>query len=134
MDQVFDQIDDIPDKDLEALLAEQPRKEAPKPKSSVAKNPFRSHVEPDDVLDLHGKTRDEALMLVENFVHYGVLHGAQTLLIITGKGYRSGKGGPVLRPTIEAWLRDQGKKRIQRVQEAPPRHGGSGALWVTLRG
>ena len=132
MDQVFANLDEIPDKDAEQPLSSARAAKASDKQRSSQRNVFRSHTDPDETLDLHGKTREEALMLVENYVHYGAVHGLDSLLIITGKGHRS-QGGPVLRNVVEQWLRKQGRNRIQQVREAPPRWGGSGALWVSFR-
>jgi DNA-nicking Smr family endonuclease len=132
MDQIFTSIGEIPDKEEDSdpsLLPDQKSKPA---KIKTSRKAFQSHTAPDETLDLHGKTRQEALMLVENYVHYGALHGLDSLLIVTGKGNRS-QAGPVLKQTVEQWLIKNGGKYIAQVREAPPRWGGSGALWVIFR-
>jgi DNA-nicking Smr family endonuclease len=101
-------------------------------KIKTSRKAFQSYTAPDETLDLHGKNRQEALMLVENYVHYGTLHGLDSLLIVTGKGNRS-QAGPVLKQIVEQWLVKNGKKYIAQVREAPPRWGGNGALWVIFR-
>ena len=132
MDQIFTNIGDIPDKEEDSDLGFLPEQQPKSSKVKISRKAFQSHTAPDETLDLHGKNRQEALMLVENYVHYGALHGLDSLLIVTGKGNRS-QAGPVLKQTVEQWLLKNGKKYIAQVREAPPRWGGSGALWVIFR-
>jgi DNA-nicking Smr family endonuclease len=132
MDQVFTNINQIPDKEEDSDPSLLPSKKEKPNKVQTSRNAFQSHTAPDETLDLHGKNRQEALMLVENYVHYGALHGLDSLLIVTGKGNRS-QAGPVLKQTVEQWLVKQGQRYVKQVREAPPRWGGSGALWVIFR-
>src|SRR5579884_3807055 len=59
---------------------------------------------PEARLDLHGMTRDEALLAVERFVHQCRGGGLRAVMIIHGRGLNSETGGPVLRPALHAWL------------------------------
>ncbi|HCV86514.1 MAG TPA: hypothetical protein DGB85_07970, partial [Deltaproteobacteria bacterium] len=89
MDQVFISMGEIPDKEEDSdpnLLPDQRSKPG---KLKTSRKAFQSYTAPDETLDLHGKNRQEALVLVENYVHYGALHGLNSLLIVTGKGNRS---------------------------------------------
>ncbi|MBF0278337.1 MAG: Smr/MutS family protein [SAR324 cluster bacterium] len=105
--------------------------QTPKRKSRRAKLSDSSQA-PDAVLDLHGKTREEAIMMVQNFVMLGHHQQLRTLLIITGKGRRSGSDGPILRQSVQAWLKRNGSPYIRDYAAAPAHHGGSGAIWVNL--
>ena len=132
MDQVFINIGEIPKKEEDSDSRLLPDQRSKPGKLKTSRKAFQSYTAPDETLDLHGKNRQEALVLVENYVHYGALHGLNSLLIVTGKGNRS-NAGPVLKQTIKQWLVKHGKKYIGQVREAPPRWGGSGALWVIFR-
>jgi DNA-nicking Smr family endonuclease len=55
------------------------------------------------------------------------------LLVITGKGSVA-EGGGVLRRQVPRWLAaGEHVRRLLRLEQAQPRHGGSGALYVLLR-
>ncbi len=88
---------------------------------------------PDAILDLHGKTKEEALISVQSFVMGGHRQRQRSILIITGKGHHSGEGGPVLNQAVRSWLQRHGHPYIKDFSSASPRYGGTGALWVDLR-
>jgi hypothetical protein len=89
--------------------------------------------EPDDTLDLHGKTQEAAIRMVQGFLLTAHQRGHRTVLIVTGRGLRSNGQGPVLREAVRAWLERDGERFVRAVRRAPGRHGGEGALWVELR-
>jgi len=91
----------------------------------------RGQVKPEAELDLHGLTRDEALTKVGCFLENARHHGFRVVLVITGKGDRSGGEG-VLRSAISAFLSNQSGVVLEWF-EAPRQYGGSGALVVYLR-
>jgi len=91
------------------------------------------HMEPDSELDLHGKTQEEAIAMVQNFLLTCHRQRLRHVLIITGKGLNSGSGGPVLREAVQRWMERNGASFASGFFNAPPRHGGEGAIWVTLR-
>ncbi len=88
---------------------------------------------PDDEIDLHGMTREEAIHAVQNFILSSHRAGFRQVLIITGRGRRSGGQGPVLKQSVEQWLQRNGKPYLRDFGEAPGEWGGSGALWVFLK-
>ena len=88
---------------------------------------------PDATLDLHGKTREEALQLVENFIVQSHQKRLQAVVVVTGKGYRSGRKGPVLNQVVRDWLKEKGAAWVRNVRVAPPKHGGTGALLIHLK-
>ncbi|MCZ6626602.1 MAG: Smr/MutS family protein [SAR324 cluster bacterium] len=104
-----------------------PPKKAPPPRQAPANR------EPDGELDLHGKTQEEAVHMVQNFLLTSYHRKLRDVLIITGKGLNSGQQGPVLQDAIYSWLERNGKRFAKSFSWAPPRHGGKGAIWVTLR-
>mgnify|MGYP001969382289 FL=1 len=117
---------ELPDGDPDALsddLLASPRKSK---RHSSPKHP-------DETVDLHGKTQAEAIRIVQNFVKTSHAHGLHNILIITGKGLHSGTQGPVLKHSVEQWLQRNGTPYLQEFHDAPPRHGGSGAIWVRLK-
>lgn len=88
---------------------------------------------PEDRLDLHGLTRQEARDKVRFFLEDGVFHGRKTVLIITGRGKGSAEG-PVLREFIEGYLSREARAWVVEWGRAPARYGGEGALVVFLKG
>ena len=128
MEQIFEEISDVPDKEpvLEILLD----KPYQKKKQSIT---YKTLPTPDQELDLHGKTREEAIMIVQNFLITCHEKQFQTGLIITGKGLNSGNQGPVLKKGVEYWLKRNGNPYLRNFHEAPPRFGGSGAIWLNFK-
>ena len=128
MEKIYAGIEDVPDKEpaLEIPLSESSLK---KPRISLAD----SVSSPDAELDLHGKTREEAIMMVQNFVMTCHANQLRTALIITGKGLHSGNQGPVLKREVQLWLERNGKQYISDFHTAPARFGGSGAIWLNIK-
>ena len=128
MEKIFAGVDDVPDKE--------PALEIP-PSDSSLKNPRTSPADavsrPDAELDLHGKTREESIMMVQNFVMTCHANQFRTALIITGKGHHSGNQGPVLKREVQLWLERNGKQYLKDFHTAPGRFGGSGAIWLNIK-
>lgn len=83
-------------------------------------------------LDLHGLTLREAYPEVIRFVREERERGTRCIRIVHGKGHRSAHRGPVLKGAVDQWLR-----RLDEVlafASAQPRDGGTGAVYVLLRG
>ena len=99
MQEVFDHIDKVPDKE--------PLPKIPPGKKSKEKrdSPFSQLSGADEQIDLHGKTREEAIMIVQNFIKTCHAQGLRHVLIITGKGQHSGNRGPVLKTAVVQWLK-----------------------------
>jgi hypothetical protein len=89
--------------------------------------------EPDSELDLHGKTLEEAIRMVQGFLLVCHRQRLKHVLIITGRGHNSGSAGPVLKDAVFRWLELNGKRFAKGFCRAPARLGGEGAIWVTLR-
>ncbi|MFI5400139.1 MAG: Smr/MutS family protein [SAR324 cluster bacterium] len=92
----------------------------------------RASAEPDDELDLHGKTQEEALRLVQYFLRRAKHRRLRSVLIITGRGLNSGAQGAVLRDAVQSWLERNGAPDVRSFAWAPRRLGGDGAIWVHL--
>ncbi|GHT49834.1 DNA mismatch repair protein MutS [Spirochaetia bacterium] len=86
---------------------------------------------PDARLDLHNKTKEEALFALENFFNESFENGFEKVLIIHGKGNHS-KGEAVLEPVCTEFIEhckiagEHGKSKAV--------DGGSGSTWVILKG
>jgi DNA-nicking Smr family endonuclease len=128
MEQIFEGISDVPDKEPELEIPVS--KTYPKKKQSST---YDSVPRPDEELDLHGKTREEAIMMVQNFVMTCHANQLRTALIITGKGRNSGDRVPVLKREVNLWLERNGKPFLRDFHEAPPRFGGAGAIWLNFK-
>ena len=124
MKQIFENVKDVPD---EEIPAEQTSSK--KSRSSTRDSLKR----PDDEIDLHGKTRDEAIKIVQKFVIECYQKNLRSALIITGKGHHSAEKGPVLKREVKLWLERNGYSYITDFHEAPPRFGGSGAIWLNFK-
>ena len=91
----------------------------------------RGQLLPEDELDLHGLSVDEARTKTLFFLQNAVFRGLRTVLLITGKGLHSADG-PVLRSAMEKFL-SENNELVVEWGVAPRRYGGDGALVVFLR-
>jgi DNA-nicking Smr family endonuclease len=91
----------------------------------------------DGRLDLHGLTQAEAHDALLHFLMSRQARGARLVLVITGKGARSGdpfSGRGALRRLVPLWLMlPEFRPLVIGFETAAPGHGGEGALYVTLR-
>lgn len=84
-------------------------------------------------LDLHGHTQVEAHRALDSFLAAGQASGKRCVLVVTGRGLAKQDGG-VLRRAVPRWLNQPpNRARILAFDQAQPRHGGAGALYVLLR-
>lgn len=83
----------------------------------------------DDTLDLHGFTRDEAKIAVENFLKLSKKNNYKKIRIITGKGIHSENAGGILKDYIKQLLDRAGLAYAN----AKINEGGEGAIDVNLR-
>jgi DNA-nicking Smr family endonuclease len=92
-------------------------------------------------LDLHGMTQKEAHADLRRFIRDTAARGCRCVLVITGKGSRSGtedefRDSPpgVLRRVVPQWLAAPDlSPLVAGIETALPQHGGAGALYVQLR-
>lgn len=83
-------------------------------------------------LDLHGMTQDAAHAQLIAFVCRAWDAGKRCVLVITGKGGRTGPG--VLRREVPRWLNQAPlRERIIGISQARQKDGGDGALYVLIR-
>ena len=100
----------------------------------------RGAVPIDARLDLHGMTQDAARRRLRRFLEDAQAEGLRVVLVITGKGAPPETGDftapvrGVLRRAVPEWL---GGPELRPVvagyDEAGPRHGGGGAIYVRIR-
>ncbi|MDX8126143.1 Smr/MutS family protein [Methylomonas sp. OY6] len=98
---------------------------------SVIKKLRKGYYGLDADIDLHGLSSRDAQQQLLRFLHYCVEDGYRCVQIIHGKGYNSTDNQPVLKNDINLWLRQH--KDVLAFCSAPPRSGGTGALFVLLR-
>jgi len=73
-----------------------------------------------------------ALHQLETFVTQQCLKGTPEVLVVVGRGHRSGEGGPVISPAVQEWC-DGHTELIRRWDFAPSDEGGGGALILWLK-
>ena len=85
-------------------------------------------------IDLHGRTQEEAHVVLLRFLHRAQANGAKTVLVITGKGGRSDSGRGVLKRQVPMWLAlPEFRALVVGFADAAIGHGGEGALYVRVR-
>jgi DNA-nicking Smr family endonuclease len=96
----------------------------------VLKDLKRGRYSIQDELDLHGLTAREARVMLRHFMAEVLLEGHRCVRIVHGKGLRSGNAGPVLKVKLNKWLPQWDE--VLAFTTAPPRDGGTGAVYVLL--
>jgi DNA-nicking Smr family endonuclease len=102
----------------------------------------RGQISVDMKIDLHGMRQDEAHTALRGFLLRARQSEAKVVLVVTGKGANKARAdeghgyeGGVLRRTVPHWLSAPELRHIVLgFEEAGQGHGGSGALYVRLRG
>jgi DNA-nicking Smr family endonuclease len=86
-------------------------------------------------LDLHGRSRDEALRALERFAELAREDGKRCVLVIHGRGAHSEGDAPVLKPLVWRWLAlsPAAAAAVLAFVSARPAEGGDGATRVLLR-
>ena len=95
------------------------------------------------LLDLHGKTLDEANQIIENFIRKSYEDKVHKLIIVTGKGLHSNnekdpyvsKDLGILKHSIRNFLKNNVElmELISNISEASIEDGGSGAFYIFLK-
>lgn len=82
-------------------------------------------------IDLHGFSRFEAEDQLRGFLISCQMRGLRSVLVITGQGRR---GGGIIRGSVHDWLTGPHLRGVvSGFASAHRRHGGDGALYVTLK-
>lgn len=82
-------------------------------------------------IDLHGLRTDDARQALGAFIREAHQHGIRCVRVVTGKGLGSPGKTPVLKDKVHRWLVQ--KSEVLAFVQAPPAHGGAGALLVLLQ-
>jgi DNA-nicking Smr family endonuclease len=83
-------------------------------------------------IDLHGHGRFQAQDALTSFLLGAHARGHRAVLVVTGKGSRGGTG--IIRASVTEWVAQPPLRAIVAgVSPAHRRHGGEGAVYVTLR-
>lgn len=113
----------IVDKDAAA------QKSADKKKMSGAS--YVQKLPPQDSLDLHGMTQEQAWKALNDFVAAAKFRGLKKILIIHGKGIHSQDSKGALTKLVKRFI--EGDQRLGAYGFSDKEHGGSGATWVAVR-
>jgi len=85
-------------------------------------------------IDLHGHGRFQAQDVLTAFLFGAHQKGFRSVLVVTGKGARNGGGTGVIRASVAEWVAQPPLRAIvSGISPAHRRHGGDGAVYVTLR-
>ena len=82
-------------------------------------------------IDLHGLRTDDARQTLGAFIREAHQHGMRCVRVVHGKGLGSPGKTPVLKDKVHRWLVQ--KSEVLAFVQAPPSHGGAGALLVLLQ-
>jgi len=82
-------------------------------------------------IDLHGLTAEQARSELRAFLAESLDARLQCVRVVHGKGLRSGPRGPVLKASVNRWLRQWDD--VLAFASTPARDGGTGAVYVLLR-
>ncbi|PQM56133.1 MAG: hypothetical protein CML39_06025 [Rhodobacteraceae bacterium] len=103
----------------------------------------KGRIQPEKTLDLHGLNSKQAEKRVIDFLQKSYTNGARLVLIITGKGKRTGKKNApyyedsdtgILKKALIPWIENSIMwPKILKIMSAHPKHGGGGAFYVYLR-
>jgi DNA-nicking Smr family endonuclease len=85
----------------------------------------------EDELDLHGLSQAGAREALAEFIAVNHAAGRRCVRIVHGKGYRSGARGPILKISVNDWLRRH--TDVIAFTSARAIDGGTGAVYVLLR-
>jgi DNA-nicking Smr family endonuclease len=100
----------------------------------LAPDGARPHQPPEGQLDLHGHHGEQARAALRSFIATARERRWQRVLVIHGRGRRSGPEGPVLRDCVlDALLAPPLAQLVLAVTNAPAALGGLGAALIALR-
>ena len=105
---------------------------APGVQQRVLRKLRRGQVPVQAVLDLHGSTQTAARLELAQFLDGSIARGLTCVRVIHGKGRGSGPQGPVLKRAVARWLAR--RRDVMAYASARPVDGGTGAVYVLLRG
>ncbi len=100
-------------------------------KTKMSRSSYVQKLPPQDTIDLHGLTQEEARKALDAFVANARRRGLQKILIIHGKGLHSEDSEGVLGSVVRKFI--ESDARLGASGKADKCHGGSGATWVAVR-
>lgn len=100
-------------------------------KKKMENREFLKNMRPEDKIDLHGMTREEAWQRLNSFVSTCKMRGLKKILIIHGKGNHSNGSDPVLGEMVRNFIETD--KRLGASGHPDRNHGGNGATWVIIK-
>ena len=86
----------------------------------------------DHLLDLHGKSRDQALRLLQQVITQARREGGRVVEVVHGRGLHSSDGVPVLKQAVYHWL-GHGPCSGWVLAVIPKPESGGGACLILLR-
>ncbi len=86
---------------------------------------------PEARIDLHGMTRDNAWLKLNEFVNECLRRGYRKVLIVHGKGNHSTGSDPVLGPMVKTFIEQN--EHLGTSGHPDRNHGGTGATWVIIK-
>ncbi len=107
------------------------RKEIPDRIITHTRKKELNRMDPQESLDLHGWTGNEAVRELENFLKRSKRRGLKKVIVVHGKGLHSPGGNSVLRPLVKQYL--EKSPLVRDYGRAKSHSGGSGATWILLR-
>ncbi len=110
----------------------------------ISKRIARGHHSIDARLDLHGLRQQDAYVVLRRFLARCQADGLRHVLVITGKGGKPEEAGTrdfwqtdergILRRLVPQWLAEPSfRLHVVSFTESAMKHGGSGALYLTIR-
>mgnify|MGYP000353096171 FL=1 len=129
--EVADSLSEPPPTPAEAEIGERLLYSRPGVQRRVIRQLRRGHYPPAAHLDLHGYSRREAYRELAAFLAAAQERGCRCVRVVHGKGRGSGYRQPVLKVSVDHWLRRRGD--VLAFASAPEHDGGTGAVYVLLR-
>ncbi len=85
-------------------------------------------------VDLHGMSREEAKVAVDDFLRKARAAGKRCVLLVHGRGIHSRDQVPILKEALRTWLTtNRFGRHVLAFATARPVDGGAGAVYVLLR-
>ncbi|OJF77145.1 MAG: hypothetical protein BKP49_03145 [Treponema sp. CETP13] len=91
---------------------------------------YFQNLPPEDKIDLHGLSRDQAWSHLDRFIRECKSRGLQKVLIVHGKGNHS-KEAPVLIEMVRTYIEKD--PRLGASGFSPRSEGGKGSTWVIIK-
>jgi DNA-nicking Smr family endonuclease len=102
--------------------------------ANTRKKMDRGEIEIDATLDLHNQTMEVAYLSLVQFINQSYKLSRRMLLVITGKGKRSGDSLTIIKNELLVWINDPMlRNKIIRFSQAHRKHGGGGAYYILLK-